>query len=472
MSSGAFDSESLPRWVSQLAEKAAQPGFERWRQMVEGAGGCTAPIRLVGNSATIDADSGEVLDTYSTRDEPTEYLLVACGNRRASRCEPCARVYADDTFHLIRSGLVGGRDIPPSVATHPIVFATFTAPSFGAVHSRTTTANGAVKPCHPRRDGPSCTVCHTEDAPLLGQALDPNNYDYAGAVLWNNRAGELWHMFIVYLRRNLAEMLGVSRSKLPKVLRVEYAKVAEYQARGVVHFHAVIRLDGPEGPDAHPPIGVDTAVLREAIIKAARTSRIVAPTAQGEPQRVLRWGTQLDLRPVALDAEWTDQKVARYIAKYATKGAEAAGTVNRPLRSIKYLHRVKGLSPQARNMIEACWRLGGFDELAWLKLRQWAHMLGYGGHFSTKSRQYSTTLSAIRTGRAEYRAREAREAAGVAQLPDVPRLRVGSWQVAGTGYLTTAEETWAESIRAQRRHMPIRRPETDPDGQDEQPAAS
>ncbi len=84
MSSGDFDSDSLPRWVSQLAEKAAQPDFERWRQMVEGAGGCTAPIRLVGNSSTIDVGTGEVLDTYSTRDEPTEYLLIAYGNRRAS----------------------------------------------------------------------------------------------------------------------------------------------------------------------------------------------------------------------------------------------------------------------------------------------------------------------------------------------------------------------------------------------------
>lgn len=188
------------------------------------------------------------------------------------------------------------------------------------------------------------------------------------------------------------------------MLRVEYAKVAEYQSRGLVHFHAVIRLDGPEGPGAHPPIGIDTGILQEAITAAARTARIIVPAAQGESQRVLRWGAQLDLRPVAMDAEWTDKKVARYIAKYATKGAEAAGTVNRPLRSIEHLQRVRGLSPQARDMIEACWRLGRLEELAWLKLRQWAHMLGYGGHFSTKSRQYSTTLSAIRTSRAVYRA--------------------------------------------------------------------
>ncbi|MCA1605998.1 MAG: hypothetical protein LC775_11115 [Acidobacteria bacterium] len=312
--------------------------------MVESAGGCTAPIRLVGNSATVDAHTGEVLHTYSTRDEPTEYLLVACGNRRASRCEPCARVYADDTFHLIRSGLTGGRDVPPSVATHPVVFATFTAPSFGPVHSRPVDASGIARPCHPRRAGPSCMTRHNEGDPLLGQALDPEHYDYAGAVLWNNRVGELWHRFTAYLRRNLAETLGVPRSKLSKVLRVEYAKVAEYQARGVVHFHAVIRLDGPEGWTEESPIGVDADTLCEAITAAAGAVRVVLPAVQDEPHRVLRWGMQMDLRPIAADGEWTDQKVARYIAKYATKGAEAAGTVNRPLRSISHLHRVKGLS--------------------------------------------------------------------------------------------------------------------------------
>ncbi|MQA17822.1 MAG: replication initiation protein, partial [Pseudonocardiaceae bacterium] len=81
------------------------------------------------------------------------------------------------------------------------------------------------------------------------------------------------------------------------------------------------------------------------------------------------------------------------------------------------------------------------------------------GHFSTKSRRYSTTLGAMRADRAEFRAREAREATGAAPLPDVPTTRVGSWHVVGTGYATVAEHTGAESIRAQRRHDPIRRPE-------------
>ncbi len=472
MGGRSADVDSLPSWVRQAAEKAGQPGFDRWRQMVASTGGCIHPIRLVGDSTTVDADTGEVLDTYSTRDEPTEYLLVACGNRRASRCEPCARVYADDTFRLIRSGLAGGRDVPPFVATHPCLFVTFTAPSFGAIHTRTVDANGSVKPCHPRRNGPSCTVRHTEGDPLLGRALDPDSYDYASAVLWNNRAGELWHMFTVYLRRNLAEILGVPRSKLAKNLRVEYAKVAEYQARGVVHFHAVIRLDGPGGPSDPPPMGINLDALCEAITEAASSVRVVVPAGNGEPKRVLRWGEQLDLRPVRADADWTDEKVARYIAKYATKGAEATGTVNRPLRTIKHLHRVRSLSPQARKMIETCWRLGGLDAFAGLKLRDWAHMLGYGGHFSTKSRRYSTTLGAMRADRAAYRAREAREAAGAPPLPDAPTIRVGSWRVIGTGYATAAEHTWAEVVRAKCRHVPIKRPENTHDPHDNHRAAS
>lgn len=77
---------------------------------------------------------------------------------------------------------------------------------------------------------------------------------------------------------------------------------------------------------------------------------------------------------------------------------------------------------------------------------------------------FDTILGAMRTDRAEYRAREVREAAGAAPLPNGPIIRVGSWQAAGTGYVTAAEETWAEAIRAQRRHTPVRRPEnrTDP----------
>ena len=37
------------------------------------------------------------------------------------------------------------------------------------------------------------------------------------------------------------------------------------------------------------------------------------------------------------------------------------------------------------------------------KLRRWAHMLGFGGHFLTKARRYSVTFGALRSVRIFYR---------------------------------------------------------------------
>jgi hypothetical protein len=58
-------------------------------------------------------------------------------------------------------------------------------------------------------------------------------------------------------------------------------------------------------------------------------------------------------------------------------------------------------------------------------------MLGYGGHFSTKSRRYSTTLGELRRARADHRAAEQRKALG---LDGRPVVVVGEWRYAGRGY--------------------------------------
>ncbi|MFE3240914.1 replication initiator [Kitasatospora indigofera] len=72
-------------------------------QLIERLSGFTEPVRLLGQTTTIDTTAGEVLRSYTTADEPTVSLLTACGNRRASRCPACSRVYAAATFHLIRA---------------------------------------------------------------------------------------------------------------------------------------------------------------------------------------------------------------------------------------------------------------------------------------------------------------------------------------------------------------------------------
>ena len=107
-------------------------------------------------------------------------LEIACKARRASRCLPCAEVYRADTYQLIRAGLSGGKGVPATVADHPCVFVTLTAPSFGPVHSRRE-KDGRLLRCRPRRSSRtcphgirmSCTEKHAPDDDRLGEPLCP-----------------------------------------------------------------------------------------------------------------------------------------------------------------------------------------------------------------------------------------------------------------------------------------------------------
>jgi hypothetical protein len=185
--------------LAAAVQRAQMPDFPRWHEMINATGGCAQPIRLRGERLTLDADTGELIESYSTDNEPTGYLLTACGNRRASRCPACAEVYRDDTYHLIISGLSGGKEVPESVSSHPRVFLTLTAPSFGAVHSRREKAGKAL-PCRPRKNRPicphgrpeGCGSRHDADAAILGQPICGDCYYYPASVLWNAHAPELW----------------------------------------------------------------------------------------------------------------------------------------------------------------------------------------------------------------------------------------------------------------------------------------
>lgn len=231
---------------------------------------------------------------------------------------------------------------------------------------------------------------------------------------------------------------------------MSYGKVAEFQKRGAVHFHAVIRLDGPDGPDTAPPSWASTELLTRAIRAAAAhpyvTAEVPARAAAGFPDGwKLRWGRQLDIRPIKAfgdGSEITEQAVASYVAKYATKAAENTGTVDRRIGNREAIVLL-GLPDHPRRLIEACFDLdAAYPDR---RLTAWAHMLGFRGHFSSKSRRYSTTLSVLRQIRADYRAAQEREALGLdGHEPDTV-LVLASWQYAGHGH-TPGESALAASI--------------------------
>jgi hypothetical protein len=248
-------------------------------------------------------------------------------------------------------------------------------------------------------------------------------------------------------------------------VRISFAKVAEYQKRGAVHFHAIIRLDaatdcGCPACVAPPPAGFTAELLELAVRRAAEAVAVTCPEVDEDQgvTLVARWGEQLDVRHITEatdEGELTAEQVAGYVAKYATKGTEAVGvTLDHRVGEVE----LEGLDVPAHvaELVRACWELGGRPGLVGLRLRKWTHMLGFGGHFSTKSRRYSTTLGALRRARVAYAIRRRR--GGVLPLDawgrpedDPAVIVVASWAYLGSGYQSTGEAWLAASAAARAR---------------------
>ena len=372
----------------------------QWRAVlaeVDQAGLCAHPVRLRG--LTLDRSSGELVEGD---------LLVACKDRRAAVCPSCSRLYQADAWQLVAAGIRGGKGVSPSVVAHPQLFVTLTAPSFGPVHRSDVSGDGP-RPCRPRRHaGPcphrrplSCTRRHGADDPMVGEPLCPECFDYPGAVLWNAHVSALWARTIHRLYREVARTAGLSTRALRAVARLSYIKVVEFQGRGLVHLHVVVRADGGAGPSEPPPPWLDAATLGKAVARAVAEAAAPLPAVGGTALRRARWGAQLDVRVLDAGDDADATAIAAYIAKYSTKTADGTTWLAHRVRSRAEIERLV-LRPHIVAMVKTTWALGGRRNLAPLRLRDHAHTLGYPGQFSSKSVAFSTTFGALRRARADY----------------------------------------------------------------------
>ena len=465
--------------TGDLATASRREDYAGWLRHVSPAAGCAHPVKLSGTVFRVEPSTGRITSERHTSEMPDGLIYTACGNRRASVCPSCAETYRADTFQLVTAGLVGGKGTPASVAGHPTVFLTVTAPSFGAVHSHRTGANGRLLPCHPRRDdtpcthggAPACWERHPEGDPVIGQPICLDCYDHPHQAVWNMAVGELWRRTMITANRALRHLERLHKAKL----RISYTKVAEFQARGAVHLHALVRLDGrdPDNPHATlaPPPGISAGQLALLLRSAVGgTSFTTDPHPYRPAGWEIAWGSQVDPRPIRLDAkdlddqaEITTTAVAAYLAKYATKATETAGHLSTRLQP----DTVRSYTDHATHtgrQIDACWRLGqkpvGWDPdewaTSWGRLWRWAHMLGFAGHFSTRSRRYSTTLTALRQARRDWQLEHATtgpadDAERLDDGQDTTEVVISSLTYAGIGWHTTADALLANTAAAQAR---------------------
>ena len=409
-------STSLTDWlapgspaIDQAIRRASSPGHESWWQRCAAVGFCANPVQ----ASACDPDLGRRVA-----------VMIRCGNRRAAICPSCSDLYAADTWQLVHAGTQGGHHgMPETTANRPQVFATLTAPSFGAVHTSSSRPGLADTVCHSASSGKShcphgnalwCNAIHASDDPEVGQPLCPDCYDYTGHVLFNWHAPELWRRFTIALRRAVAAHLrriGID----PDAVRVSFVKVAEYQRRAVVHYHTIIRLDPPDNDDSSTGASdakVSAIELAALVRQAANQVRLpvtvdaaagTAATASESEARMLRFGTQIDTQPLN-DTDDTGKpglarRVAAYLAKYTTKSVAEFGIAARRISPAAIAEL--DIPADTRRILSTLVNLATLP--ANTAMAGWLHTLGYRGHITSKSRRYSITMTALRAARHHWR---------------------------------------------------------------------
>ena len=137
------------------------------------------------------------------------------------------------------------------------------------------------------------------------------------------------------------------------VATISDLKVAELQRRGLVHFHAVVRADGPV---ASGGAATDPPEWLTAELVAHQLTALIGEVRLHTAGATLEWGTQFDVAILAAgDTELTEDRF--YVAKYAVKTTDGSAAFARRFGSRGHITRTPG-SPHLKRLATTSWDLG------------------------------------------------------------------------------------------------------------------
>jgi hypothetical protein len=252
----------------------------------------------------------------------------------------------------------------------------------------------------------------------VGEPLCLDCYDYVGQVLFTWHAPELWHRFTINLRRQIGRQVRAAGQDATSA-RLSYVKVVELQRRGVPHYHSIVRLDPHEGGEDVPLSTVD---LVDAVRTAAVSAHLEVGGIGGELVTV-RFGQQIDVAPIPPEHA---RRLAGYLAKYVTKSVADLGVSARQL-SVEAIDDL-AVSEHVRRILRTIVVLA--EQPGRADMARSLHTLGYRGHISSKTRRYSTTMTALRARRAAFRSKSS---------DDAQIAEPAAWQVTGHGHRNAGE---------------------------------
>jgi len=257
-----------------------------------------------------------------------------------------------------------------------------------------------------------------------------------GQALFTWHAPELWARFTITLRR-LVRKESRTLGEAADAVRLSFVKIVEMQRRGVPHFHFVASLDDGHTPVADTPAPPNTALSASALARlvevAAELAHLEVPSIGGAFVR-LRFGDQVDSQQISESNVDESRRVAGYLAKYVTKSVSDSGLKSR--RVAPHLIDLLDVSDHTKRLLRTVVRLS--EEADRAEMANWLHTLGYRGHVTSKSRQYSTTMRELRATRAEFQR-------STADPDDDSTMSHPEWEFTKSGHSTLGERYLATS---------------------------
>lgn len=307
-------------------------------------------------------------------------VYTRCWSRDFATCPSCAGLNALYTKKLLGAGMED--------ENCRYFFMTLTAPSFGKIHLVPHSDSDRLRTC-------GCGVVHEYGSALAGVPLDASRYLYRDAVSWNHASSELFRRTMKYLGDALPEL--------------SWAAVREYQKRGSLHLHVIVRL-----PRSVDPVEAVDVLQRAYTYKTRHAS----------------WGRSSDVRLLTDD----DGATVRYLSKVIGYAVKTLGK------------SVVGLSSEQKSFYKKL-------DAASMRLdysRKVVSGFGYGGQLFTKSANWSDLTKADLL-------EAARGYAAENSLDDTPR-RIASVDVNAEELRVVASEfgsaedyvpssTYADSVR-------------------------
>jgi len=391
--------------------------------------GCSKPVRLgVASRETNQVPEGST------------GIYIRCRTRHEAKCPSCAELYRQEAVKLIERGVPSSRPY----GSH-LLFVTLTAPGkeyFGTANHRMNGKFTGICPCGQR---------HSKDDGLLGVPIDIDKFDYAKAVKWNRNIPELWRRFLIALERELPHQT------------IEFVKVVEIQRRGLFHIHAIIRIQPKFSPRKN---NLNRVEITNAIKKSAKIPVVegdifgkqvdVQFARQKNPKR--RKGESSEKYRNRINSSPTRNTFARYLAKYATKGMEHAtekGTQSKYIRA----HHMKlrsaampestlwlenslaRIKSQSSSRFEDVEKIRQIEKRIRSRAQNKIQSFGFQGQFLTKSKNYSTTFTAIRAEAKQFAIKDNHQLISEGEF----------WMVLGFGVLDEHEalvyDYWLEKLK-------------------------